>query len=403
MNPSAPGWIKKHLAYFLASNPHLHSGEDAYYDQLRDAGFIYGASVKTLADEQRAQLEWTEEEKTKVNLLDALVFTYYDTIANPKLADCVQAINGFYAKLSKRSNSFLKFPRRQLKPEEKLERILNARIQTNESLLQKNFSNLITNALLFVDVLAFDHQLLTGESPLPYATRLESTLTSVIWLALQQKQEKDDYDELLIRLFEGSLRYSKALNTQSQELASLDLQSYALLQERRYIFDLACLAVHNDGELDRMESKFLKQLAKELYLKPEMAQSSNQAVNHFIKAHIDDISYLNYSNPLNHFYGQMSRTTRVLIMRNKKRLLVELSESKDLVLLLGQSTIRELNAQEKRLVRNQLLDICKSIPSLAIFILPGGGILLPLLVKLIPQLLPSAFNENRSDEDVKTF
>jgi len=66
----------------------------------------------------------------------------------------------------------------------------------------------------------------------------------------------------------------------------------------------------------------------------------------------------------------MSRTVSILILRNKKRLIKEISESKDLMVLLGQS-------------------------SLAIFILPGGSLLLPLLIKFIPQLLPSAFNENK--------
>ena len=42
-----------------------------------------------------------------------------------------------------------------------------------------------------------------------------------------------------------------------------------------------------------------------------------------------------------------------------------------------------------------LADIFKSIPSLAIFILPGGAVLLPIFIKLIPKLLPSAFDENR--------
>ena len=52
---------------------------------------------------------------------------------------------------------------------------------------------------------------------------------------------------------------------------------------------------------------------------------------------------------------------------------------------------------EKKRVKTQLLDICKSVPSLAIFMLPGGGVLLPLLIKFIPELLPSAFNDNRID------
>ena len=67
------------------------------------------------------------------------------------------------------------------------------------------------------------------------------------------------------------------------------------------------------------------------------------------------------------------------------------------MVLLAQSTSRELDETEKKKVKKQLLDICKTIPSLTIFLLPGGGILLPILIKYIPQLLPSAFNENLED------
>ena len=75
----------------------------------------------------------------------------------------------------------------------------------------------------------------------------------------------------------------------------------------------------------------------------------------------------------------------------------ELSQSKELMYLLAQSTKRDLDKDEKRKVKNQLLDICKSVPSLTIFLLPGGTLLLPLLIKFIPKMLPSAFNENIDD------
>jgi hypothetical protein len=78
-------------------------------------------------------------------------------------------------------------------------------------------------------------------------------------------------------------------------------------------------------------------------------------------------------------------------------LVKELSESKELVKLLGKSTATELTYEEKKKVKKQLLDICKSVPSLTIFLLPGGSLLLPLLIKFIPQLLPSSFNENLED------
>ena len=76
----------------------------------------------------------------------------------------------------------------------------------------------------------------------------------------------------------------------------------------------------------------------------------------------------------------------------------ELRESKELMVLLSQSTSRELTEEEQKKMQEQLMDIIKSIPSLAIFMLPGGGILLPLFVKFIPKLLPSAFDENRIEE-----
>ena len=66
--------------------------------------------------------------------------------------------------------------------------------------------------------------------------------------------------------------------------------------------------------------------------------------------------------------------------------------------LLHQSTKRNLTDEELKVIQTQLLDIFKSIPSLAIFLLPGGMLLMPLFVKFIPQLLPSAFDDNRLED-----
>ena len=82
-----------------------------------------------------------------------------------------------------------------------------------------------------------------------------------------------------------------------------------------------------------------------------------------------------------------------LLEKNKNSLFKEIEESKELVFLLKESTHRKLNNEEKEKVKEQLLDICKSIPALTVFMLPGGAILLPLLIKFIPKFLPSAFRE----------
>ena len=74
-------------------------------------------------------------------------------------------------------------------------------------------------------------------------------------------------------------------------------------------------------------------------------------------------------------------------------------DSKELIVLLSKSTVRDLTPKEHKKVNDQLLDIFKSIPSLAIFLLPGGAILLPIVIKFIPKLLPSAFDDNRIEDD----
>ena len=62
--------------------------------------------------------------------------------------------------------------------------------------------------------------------------------------------------------------------------------------------------------------------------------------------------------------------------------------------LIKKSTNSKLSIEEKEKIKIQLLDICKAIPSLAVFLLPGGALLLPLLIKLIPDILPSAFRDD---------
>lgn len=84
---------------------------------------------------------------------------------------------------------------------------------------------------------------------------------------------------------------------------------------------------------------------------------------------------------------------KLILLKNKKLLLKELQQSKVAFSLLKKSTHTSLTDDEKEKIKIQLIDICKAIPAFAVFMLPGGALLLPLLIKLIPDILPSAFRE----------
>ena len=83
------------------------------------------------------------------------------------------------------------------------------RVQTNDTIINKNFSHLVTNALLFIDVLAFRQYLIHGAIPEKYLKKIEETIVNIVALGLKIKSNKSQYDDLLIKLFEASIRYSK--------------------------------------------------------------------------------------------------------------------------------------------------------------------------------------------------
>ncbi|MCK8522895.1 LETM1-related biofilm-associated protein [Aquimarina sp. D1M17] len=394
MNPSTSGWIEKFLRDLDDDPSLLQCSLDELYSNLREVGFIYGTSIDTVIA-NTTDIAYSEEERTKINLFASLVVIYYDSIENANKKDCIKALLQFYDYLDIKKSFFSFANVLTVSKMEKLEKVIHTRIQTNESIFRKNFSHLLTNALLFIDVLAFEYFLIHDKNPFEYAAKLEETLTNTAFLALNSKEKQDDYDKLLIKLFASSVRYTNISTDEEASFDYIELDPYQDEIEKRYIIDLTSLAVWNDEELDQSELTFMSALGAELELPDHIVKESVNLVKTFINTHKEDIAFFKYSNPALHFYQQTSRTVSILVLRNKKRLIKEITESKDLMLLLGQSAVRDLSQEEKKQVKQQLLDICKTIPSLAIFILPGGSLLLPLLVKFIPQLLPSAFNENK--------
>jgi hypothetical protein len=90
-------------------------------------------------------------------------------------------------------------------------------IEFKLDIFSKNFSHIVTNALLFIDVLAFRQYLIYGVIP-KYLKKIEEAVVSVVSLALKTKTNKSTYDDLLIKLFEASVRYSKFSKVSVQTL-----------------------------------------------------------------------------------------------------------------------------------------------------------------------------------------
>lgn len=398
INPSISGWIDKFFTEQNFSDTHIASETaDNFYKKVRKTGFIYGHIIAIDTPISIDTKGWFKDEISKVSLLNNLygVFCLTNNIINSEIF-ISKAVDFYHQMHPEGFNLFKKILPKHSKSLT-LEKIIDERVQTNESIISKNFSHLVTNALLFIDVLAFRQYLIHGEIPEKYLNKIEETVVNIVTLALKIKLNKTQYDDLLIKLFEASIRYSKFSKNSNLTLETLQLNYFTNELEKKYLIDMTGMALWSDGVIENNEAYFLHKLAETIGISDDFVNESILETNDFIINHKKEIPYFNYSNPVKHFYDQTTQSVVTLIKRNKSRLVKEIVQSKELMLLLAYSTRRDLDEKEKKKVKKQLLDICKTIPSLTIFLLPGGSLLLPILIKFIPTLLPSAFNENLED------
>ncbi len=399
MNPSAPDWILKFLNLFERKDllEPFESG-DIFYDALKQTGFIYGVSVAAVPKKSLGSLKLTEEEYAKINLLHALLFQFYKKNSTGTNEEGIVDILSFYQQLEKRKIGFFQRFSLSQNPANTLEHILSTRLQDANTLLKKNTVSLLTHALLYLDVLAYRQWQIDPSNAKKYYKQLEIVILTGCFYTLKSKKKKTKYDKLLIELFESSSEYiiDSADGDGATFLESINYMNNSEDSlEKKYMLDLCCLTVWEDLNLDEAEHQFLQQMLVTLDFSENELSNSLSALNVFSEKYSKKILLFEYSHPVKQFYKQSASTVKLLIIRNKDRLARELEESGELMVLLGQSTLRDLSAEEKTKVKEQLLDICKTIPSLTIFLLPGGTVLLPLLVKFIPKLLPSSFHDNR--------
>ena len=394
INPSINGWIEKFVNQYADDISH-YATDDDFFVACQRSGLIYGYVVNYHLKATVKGMKWDTEEHVKVGFLSTLIALYKKSNAS-SAEGFVETIISFYNQISKGKFSFMKLVLPEGNSYQKLESIIDERLQTNNNVVTKNFTHLVTNAMLFIDVLAFEYYLTHHSISIDFFKDVERKLMALILFSLQVKKDKSEYDVLLLKMFENSLRYSKISKINKEGIMDLVFEGKRSTLENLYLYELAHMTLLSDGIVQNYEQIFLDDLAFRLNLNKTNQNTGNELVK-FITEHKKELPFFNLNHPVKQFYTNTQENIGKLVSRNKTRLQKELSESKELVKLLRKSTQTDLSFEEKKKVKKQLLDICKTIPSLTIFLLPGGGLLLPILIKFIPQLLPSSFNENLND------
>ena len=362
------------------------------YNRLRELGFCYGMNIAVPGFIVPVHA-LTEDENAKVNLLYGLFSTYRLRHPQPDFGAFLDSVFRFYRELEIGGIGFLQKILVGKKTSAQLEKLINSRVYLGDNVLTKALNNVLTNSLLFVDILVYNYYLDQRPGLRLLAANVEYIAINITYQALSQKGGKPS-DERLRGLFEASLTFL------DEPRGGLDpgyrhlLNAFRDTEAADYFLDIACLAVWDDTNPDHIASDFAHTLGGDLGHSAETIDRALASAALFLTTHFEFLNLFKDEG----IYDNLSKTVGKLIRRNGSRLQKELEQSKELVQLLTKATRENLSDSEKERMREQLIDLSKTIPSLAIFLLPGGAVLLPIFANLVPGMLPSAFDENRVEE-----
>jgi hypothetical protein len=417
-SPSAKNWIAKYFTYVdsgeivIADSTHFKGGSDEKNDEIlhffaNHTGLTFGSPTRLIFSEEM-KFDLTQEEKLKVLLFEALIIVYIQESQKPfNENEFIACLCRFYTP-DKVTNIY---PWLSVfysdKPKNALERLFSKRIKIKSSLKESNFwLNYLSNSFVYLDVIMFSAYL-RGKSK-GFENHSESYALQILQASVFAAKVDDKIDVIdykLISYFISSAGISEQNETIINELIKnneIKLSDCYFQRDNTllsyYVFDVATFMLETTNQRYIIEHAFHLELGTMLGLNQAERESSISQCKAFIMQYTPSIELLTTSSESKMVYSNLSKRYLKILGRNKDKFLEEVKESKELLALVKKSMHTELTIKEKEIVKTQFKDILKTMPSLAIFLIPGGSLLLPLILKLVPDLLPSAFKSNEIEE-----
>jgi hypothetical protein len=164
---------------------------------------------------------------------------------------------------------------------------------------------------------------------------------------------------------------------------------------RRFVVEQTVLASLVEGRRSSKELAFVRSLAGALGFTAEGLREIEAEVAEFYAHHRSVVDVFTVQDNATLMGEELVESMMGTVDRGLHPLLLEAQQVGELSVLLGRlARGQTLTAAERRRLREQLVDLAKAIPAVAIFAAPGGMLLLAALVKVLPQsFLPSALQE----------
>ena len=431
MNPNKKGWLSQ---YFFRLKMQLFSTEnfssefsqslmipqkdEHFYQQIQPTGLLYGHPLKFPFFKSMKKHHWDEKARMKILLMESLLFSaFYYNPQNETLIgnngdfldhfhDVVLKVKSFYEEycpilLYSDQNAIIK-KADLLLPEYLLEKRIS--IHGNKKSYWNRFFH---NSLLFLDVIYFGAWINSDEknitrSNLQYEKeQMRFYILKLMAAAANANQVIEDEEKLMFEYFLVSAHLPPEKEKEAREFLydGLHIEDIEPIKTdkwilKKYILELAILTVWSDKSIDEQEKDFLIKLGNKLDFSSTEIEESLLAIEGFVINNWKEVHFLHNKHSFYLVKKRFIKNVNHIIDINKDRIIQEINESKELMFLLKESRKRVLNPVEKEKVRQQLLDILKTIPTFVIIALPGTFITLPLLLKLLSKkAFPTAWHD----------
>jgi len=286
---------------------------------------------------------------------------------------------------------------RKKTPLELAERILDKRIEHSVEQGGNFWVKFFHNSLLFLDIFIFGQWIHTNADRIVAdffkyeREELRFSVVKVMAMAAHANATIEPEERKLLEYF----LQSTGLPTQRKKEATKIFEEGIEFEElnlptnnswilKKYFLEIAILTIWSDKKVEDKEEEFLKRLCSYIGFNQDDLENSMMAIEGFLLEHWNEFDYLqnkqDYEQMSDQFVNRLSKIT----VNNKNRLLKEVQDSEELMLLLKGAKTDELNESEKARMHVLLIDALKAIPTFAIVSLPQRFLTLPMLLKILP-------------------
>ena len=430
MDPAERGWLKKFLQHrnqwFRKSEvshtlTQINSDFSSYeylYHLIQPTGLMYGYPIRFIEEAHPTAIEWSEKDKIKVLLAESYISCglYFRLDESTDIHEAIEKVThdirnyykGNYILYSSRAKNL--FGRRKDHISQ-IEYVLDRQISIRYD--WRNFwTSFFHNSLLFFDLINFVHWMESiYDAPVEKEEtslkkkrmELKMNVLKVIAAAAHSDKEVHAEEKELFNYFLNSAHLPAHKKRQAEgfldkgiDIEELDLEEVDSWALKKYFLELAILTSWANREISAEERAFLSRLTQLLELTEEELTHSMVSVEEFVMEYWNQVHYLQIKQNYRIVSERLILRMRQITRKNQRLIGKEIAESRELVTLLRKSTSQSLTTAEKDKVREQLLDILKTIPTFAFLLLPGSFLTLPILLRIIPKslLYPSSFREN---------